>query len=167
MVSQVIFDPATFGPGVNICGDGLDYAAPAGLRMTYSFSSGGVYAHDVTAVRARDGGSFDQWNWKGGPGGLLLQFNDATDTAWELPLPSSFVDMYDLYEDAYFGMAFTGSERLVLAAENPVDWRTVGIDARSVFKGFAPVEAVPAPAAILLTGFGTGLVSWLRRRRSL
>ncbi|MEN6337511.1 MAG: hypothetical protein ABFE01_24930 [Phycisphaerales bacterium] len=55
MTTSLLYDPAAFRTGVNVSGDGLDYPAPAGLQMTCSFTSGGVYTDDVTAVRARDG----------------------------------------------------------------------------------------------------------------
>lgn len=101
-VATVTYDTADFADGIPETSDGLDYAAPAGLQMTYQFASGGVFTKDITAVRARkyvsNGWGYCQWNWKGGDfGGLLFEANDWSHSAFDLPLPDSFDEMHTLF----------------------------------------------------------------------
>ncbi len=151
---------------MNVSGDGLDYAAPAGLQMSYSFTSGGLYTNDITCVRARVNGSRDQWNWKGGPGGLLFQFNSSSNAAWDETPPSSFADVHDLFLSYYSDFSLVIPAGVQLTGDDAYGVRYLMLD----FTSWSDVQAtstVPAPAAVLLSGLGAGLVGWLRRRRSL
>jgi hypothetical protein len=122
-VATVTYDTAAFGPGVNVSGDGLDYAAPAGLQMTYQFESGGVFTKDITDVRARKyvattGWGYCQWNWDGGDfGGLLFQANDWSHTAFDPPVPESFDEMHTLFLNTL--SMFEGGGRLEFPTGNP------------------------------------------------
>lgn len=91
LTAEVNYDATLFLDGVNVSGDGRDYAAPAGLLMSYAFASGGRFTKEVTYVRARDGGTYDQWVWAGGDfGGQLLQLQDPSDVSLSLPLVIQF-----------------------------------------------------------------------------
>jgi hypothetical protein len=140
-MATVEYSPEEFGPGVNVIGDGLDYAAPAGLEMEYSFFSGGVFTKDITAVRARDGGTFDQWNWKGGDfGGLLFQCNDFTDSSWDLPLPVSFPEMHTLFLATISNFEASEGNSLGFPAATPEDMRRIFFE-NQVFS-ITPVSSV-------------------------
>ena len=151
------YDPATFDPGVGVTGDGLDYGKwPGTLWMEYSFSSTPtVYAHSVTSVRARDGGDHDQWNWISGDD-LLVQQNDHDDSSWDLPLPSSFEDMHDLYVNAFSKLMPADATHFVWHGYGPTEGQTwallIDVEYRRLTSDEPSPGTIPAPAAVLLSG---------------
>ena len=69
-------------------------------------------------MRARDGGSFDQWNWNA-VDGLLFQANDFTDSSYDLPLPTSFDFMHTLFRNAATLLIPANANSLDLFVELP------------------------------------------------
>ena len=139
--ATVEYSPDEFGPGVNLVGDGLDYAAPAGLEMEYSFFSGGVFTKDITAAQARDSGTFDQWNWLGGDfGGVVFQCNDFTDSSWDLPLPLPFAEMHALFLATISNFEAADGNKLGFPAATPEDERWIFFE-NQVFS-ITPVSSV-------------------------
>ena len=161
MTATVTYDPADFGTGIDVTGDGLDYAAPAGLQLQFQFSTGGRFSDNITGVRARDGGAFDQWNWNGGQGGgLLFQANDFSDSSFDLPLSTSFVDVHDLFLNTLSNFSPSGGNRFQIVAVNPADSRVVTIDNQSI-----TVNAViPEPSTYALFGAVIVGLTILRQR---
>ncbi|MFC1657200.1 PEP-CTERM sorting domain-containing protein [Candidatus Moduliflexota bacterium] len=161
----VTYDTSMFGPGVNVIGDGLDYAAPLGLQMTYQFSSGGLYTESISAVRARDASLSDQWNWKGGDfGGGLFQANDFAGTSFTSPLPTSFDDMHTLFLSTFTNFSPLPDDTLIgIITADPLTDRFVGYDALSEVS--ITETAVPEPSTIFLLGTGLLGVAGLARRR--
>jgi len=154
LVAYVTYDTDDFAAGVNVSGDGFDYAAPANLQMAYSFESGGSFVEDVTAVRARDGGSFDQWNWKGGGfGGLLFQANDFSDASWDLPIPSSFGAMHDLFLATRSNFEASAGNTFRVVTGDPLTSRIVAL-------GDPSFSIVPEPDAGFLLASGLVWFLW-------
>jgi len=160
LVASVTYDTDDFAAGVNVSGDGFDYAAPANLQMAYSFESGGSFVEDVTAVRARDGGAFDQWNWKGGGfGGLLFQANDFSDASWDLPIPSSFGAMHDLFLATRSNFEASAGNTFRVVTGDPLTSRIVRL-------GDPSFSIVPEPNAGLLLVSGLVWLLWGGRGKS-
>lgn len=127
LTAHVDYDPAHFGAGANVSGDGLDYAAPAGLLMNYAFTSGGRFTKEVSGVRAQDAGAFDQWTWRGGDfGGVLFAIPDPTDASFTLPLPAQFATVHTQFRAtlAAFDTEMSGPS-LEFPAANPADVRRI------------------------------------------
>jgi hypothetical protein len=168
--ASLTYDTSSFGPGVDPFGDGtiLDYAAPAGLQMTFQFESGGNYSRDIYEVRTADHGAHDQWNWNGDKYGTgvgtnpLSQLNDYSDSSWELPLPISFEEMHTLLLSSISNFTSATSFYIVIEDGDPSTDRVVEFDEGS--QEFSISSAVPEPSTILLLGFGLAGVGLLRRR---
>jgi len=162
-VATVTYDTASFGPGVDVVGNGLDYPAPPGLQMTYHFESGGFFNKDVTVVRAQDPGVLDQWNWKGGDfGGLLFQANDDSDSSFDLPLPASFGDMHTRFLSYLSNFSPLTHNHLGVMTGDPSTDRFVSFSDQEF-----SISLIPVPGAVILGTIGIGFVGWLRRRRTI
>jgi hypothetical protein len=130
IVARVDYDPALFADGL-VVDDGREYAAPAGLVMTYEFSSGGRFTRDVTGVSLRDPGAFDQVNWLGSDlGGLLFQLNDPSDTGLSLPFEIQFSIVHAEFADAAANFASNGTNLDFPAGDADTD-RRISMDATS------------------------------------
>jgi hypothetical protein len=163
MTATVTYDTLTFGLGTSVTTDGLDYAAPSELQMSYYFDSGGVFSKDITAVRARDGGDFDQWNWRGGDfGGLLFQANDFSDASFELPLPASFDSMHDLFLNSISAFsASTGNQFEMYSGTDRLRIVSFG-DQQS----FSITESpIPEPNTMILFGIGMICLAGISREK--
>lgn len=121
----------------------FNLAKPAYFRITDNFVAGDIYY-------VRDFGS------------LIL-----TTSIPYAGVPTGFPDPSPYFpESAWQNPAYSGGE--ILLAVGPHQLTVQGNGQGGVPAGFyTQLTTVPAPGAILLGSIGVGVVSWLRRRRTL